>query len=147
MKDNQSLISYENNFTLADIFEDSKDCEPLVIGYYDILENDDKDLLFVIPYSGSGCDKAPEDAKLFYDGGKHSVLKDKSLPLLICDNLHPAVRENLSQQKEILACFCPKDTTNPDLKSDITVEFMAKVVYSPNVPLSEKLDFYVEQDD
>ncbi len=68
---------------------------------YDILENDDGDIMIGIPIEPQGED---DNAVLLCDGGEHALLFKGPYRLVICDFLHPQMREKLLQKEEIL-CY------------------------------------------
>lgn len=88
---------------------------------YDILENDDGAIMFAIPILPRGDEK---DAILFCDGGEHAILFKGPYRLIICDFLHPEIREKLTLREEIL-CI---ESQNPDME---TGGYTARVVNRP----------------
>lgn len=109
---------------------------------YDILQNEDEEILMILPYSGDCCCANPKNAKLFYDGEKHVVLKAEGLPLMICTHINEGIRKGMIKQKEIIVVF---STDDPDKGEDMEIftEFKAKLIYLPGMPISEKSEFYL----
>ncbi|NLV36294.1 MAG: hypothetical protein GXY17_06440 [Clostridiaceae bacterium] len=68
---------------------------------YDILENDDGDIMISIPIEPQGED---QNAVLLCDGGEHALLFKGPYRLVICDFLHPEMRKKLLLKEEIL-CY------------------------------------------
>ena len=91
-----------------------------VLGNYDILENDDHEILFVLNRKLPGENKEPV---LYYDGGEHGVLRKNDEGLFICDYIHPQVRESVYACNEILILEY-KDSR------DDSIEYMAKAVHA-----------------
>lgn len=88
---------------------------------YDILENDDGEILLGIHMLPQGDER---QAILFCDGGEHAILAKGPYRLVICDFVHPEVREKLVKREEIL-CF---EDHNPDEEKG---EYLARVVNYP----------------
>lgn len=86
---------------------------------YDILENDDGEILLAIHTLPQGDE---QQAILFCDGGEHAILFKGPYRLIVCDFLHPEVRKKLPQRKTVL-CY---EDQNP---SEETGEYLARVVF------------------
>jgi hypothetical protein len=94
------------------------------LSYYDILENEDNELLFTITRSEGGPD-APDNPKLYYDGGDHAIFVKNSTAAVLCDFIHPGVRGSLSRCKEVL--FAELED------GGIKREYMAPVVHCESI--------------
>jgi len=71
------------------------------LDYYDILTNDDGEVMFSIKRLGAKRDKkfAPV---IYYDGGAHAILVKNEDLAVVCDHVHPGVRALLFGAKEVL---------------------------------------------
>ena len=89
--------------------------------YYDVLENDDGEILITLKRIDSPMDKDYKP-KFYYGGGSHGIfLKSPESTVVICDHLHPGVRKQLGKVKEILIA---------ELRDGaITEEYMADMLY------------------
>lgn len=69
--------------------------------YYDILENDEGELLFTIKFVDS---PQIEDCRpiMYYDGGAHAIFVKNEEITIICDFIHPGVRGSLGRVSEVL---------------------------------------------
>lgn len=85
---------------------------------YDILENDDGEIMIAIHSLPQGDET---QAVLFCDGGEHAILCKGPYRLIVCDFLHPQVRKKLPK-KEAVLCY---EDQNP---SEEKGEYMARVV-------------------
>ena len=70
--------------------EDLKKRHICVLSYYDILENEDKELMFTIKHESP----RPEDYSpaFYYDGGEHAIFIKDDEWVFVCDHIHPGVR-------------------------------------------------------
>lgn len=98
----------------------------VVLENYDILENDDGEIMIAIHDLPQGDEK---QAVLFCDGGEHALLFKGPYRLIICDFVHPEARKKLVRREEVL---CYEDLNSDEEKS----EYLARVV---NHPHSSKL--------
>ena len=88
-----------------------------VLSYYDIMENDDKELLFAIKYLDSPL--LEEDSPvMYYDGGPHAILVKNDDLAVICDFVHPGVRGSLGKVKEVLVA----ELVDGSIKEEYTAE-------------------------
>jgi len=69
--------------------------------YYDILENDDNDLLFTIKKLDSPLIDG-SDPIMYYDGGPHAIFVKNRDATVICDYVHPGVRGSLDRATKVL---------------------------------------------
>jgi len=69
--------------------------------YYDILENEDKDLLFTIKHLDSSLIDG-SDPIMYYDGGPHAIFVKNKDVTIICDYVHPGVRGSLDRASKVL---------------------------------------------
>ena len=96
-------MSYLPNLTPADEldFEAMKDRDIRVLSYYDILENEDHELMFTIKHRPF---PVSEDFKprMYYDGGEHTIFLKNENIVTICDFIHPGVRDSLGKVNEVL---------------------------------------------
>ncbi len=70
-----------------------------VLSYYDILQNDAGGLMFILKPTIPG---KPDGAVLLHDDSPHALLVKNRLFAVICDFLHPTVREAIPATPEIL---------------------------------------------
>jgi len=105
--------------------EDALKKRPMkVAGYYDILENEDGELLFTIKCLDSPMSDGHAPV-LYYDGGPHAIFVKNDDVTLICDFVHPGVRGSLGKVDEVLFA---------ELKDgDITEEYMVDVRHVPGI--------------
>lgn len=95
---------------------------------YDILENDDGDIMIAIPTEPHGDE---ENAVLFCDGGEHALLFKGPYRVVICDFLNPKIREKLPQRKTVL-CY--------ELMGEYEGEYLAEVMeYNGTTEITNKL--------
>lgn len=102
----------------------------IVLENYDILENDDGEIMVAIHDLPKGDEK---QAILFCDGGEHAILFKGPYRLIICDFVHPEARKKLTKREEVL-CY---EDQNPDEEKG---EYLARVVNRPRTSeLAKKL--------
>jgi hydroxypyruvate isomerase len=103
----------------------------VVLLNYDILENEDGEILFSIRDLKSPVKKT-YIPRLYYDYGKHALLLKNDEVVVVCDSVHPGVRNNLAKQDEVYICEVEDE-------NDIN-EFMAEVVLWKDIEqLAEEL--------
>lgn len=90
----------------------------VVLGYYDILQNDEDEILIVMPLRLA---EPLDEPRFYYDGGEHGVLVKNRQTSVVCDNVNPAVRALLATRKEVL--FYEKDEA-----SGYELEYMVPLV-------------------
>ena len=73
----------------------------IVMGYYDILENEDSELLFVLKPFESPLTEGYEP-RLYYDGGPHAILLKNQTLVVVCDMIHTGVRGSLARKTKVL---------------------------------------------
>lgn len=130
----------QKEYAMNEILTYSGKGKPWVGNSYEILENEDNEILIYLPYTGPSCTVQPDDAKLFYDGKQHAILRGTGLPLIICDHIHVDIRAGIIKLKEVLIGF----GDGVELTGDsVTAEFMAEVVYVPYLPISQKAELFV----
>ncbi len=132
--------SEENKLKRNPIYKKIKDKKVVIGGYYDILENDEGDLLIMMGYEGTGNDCTPDNPVLYYDGGNHAIFISRNTQPIICDYIAPGVRNNLIDTREILFAFCSKDD---DGETKITAEFNVYVKRFSNI--SDIADLIMEE--
>ena len=78
--------------------EDLKKRNICVLSYYDILENEDNELMFVIKQESP----RPEDFSpgFYYDGGEHGIFIKDDEWVYVCDHIHPGVRGTVAKTVE-----------------------------------------------
>lgn len=109
-----------------------------VLSYYDILQNEDNEILIILP-----VDMAfePDEPVFYYDGRKHGILVGGRMPVIICDHIHVDIRKVVERQKDLL--FYVTQTASgsgPDGDAAPPVEFLAPVCWQSGVQeLAERL--------
>ncbi len=98
-----------------------------ICNYYDILENDDGEILIMIKYEGKGFERSPSSPTLYYDGKEHAVFISDSTQPIICDYVASGIREKLHEIKEILFAFAATDESGGEDDIKISAEFMVPV--------------------
>ncbi len=96
----------------------------LILQEYDILRNDENDLLFHIPFTMEG---EAALAAFHYAGGEHGLLWKRDGDAVLCTSIHPEVRPLLDKQLVIYFCEGREPSTEED---DI---HLAKIIRTPNV--------------
>lgn len=97
-----------------------------VESYYDILENEDNELMFTLKDIELPIDPA-FTPRMYYDGGEHAIFIKNKTTGIICDYIHPGVRGSLGKVDEVLVA---------ELKNgEIDEEYMVDVIHiqSPDV--------------
>ncbi|MDR2570158.1 MAG: hypothetical protein LBD23_07645 [Oscillospiraceae bacterium] len=135
MSDEHRMNKAGNNPNRLD--KDTLKNRPMEVeSYYDILENEDNELLFTIKYKNSP--RIGEHRPiLYYDGGPHSILVKNDNVTIICDYVHPGVRKTLGKVKEILVGELDD--------GKVVEEYMADVLHVPGI--EEIADLHVEKID
>lgn len=116
-------------------YEQLESRETIVLNYYDILENDDHEFLITSPVCIPGLKDEPT---FYYGGGQHAILMKNAVVSVICDYVHPGVRERLLAVPEVLIAELPKGT------EVVLDEYMATVVQMDVDEWAERL---MEKDD
>jgi len=119
--------------------------EPLIQteNYYDILQNNDEDLLFCIRER----EGEPRNSEILYSGGKNALLCRRLGQYVLLDEVHQGVRNKLYEiEKVLIAEFKPTDEKrNIDKDSGIIREYMATVRHlSPTVNLDTIEDICID---
>lgn len=83
----------------------------LVLNEYDILRNDEDDLLFHIPFVTRG---PSEGATFHYNGGEHGLLWKNRETAILCTSIHPELRALLGEQPMIYVCEAEGSPTEED---------------------------------
>jgi len=104
-----------------------------VLEHYDILENDDDEVLICIKTELEGEESL---ALFFCDGGKHGLLFKGTQCLIICDCIHPSMQKKLPKVDKILCV----EISN---LGEINKEYIAKVVVHQNI--SELAELLIER--
>lgn len=89
-------------------------CAVKVLEKYDILVNDEDEMLFGV--DSLGISKGAP--KLYYDGGPHAVFLKNEGQAVICDYINPAVRAQLLGLKEVLFVETQPHAKNDDPEID-----------------------------
>lgn len=66
--------------------------------YYDILENEDNQLLIAI----KARDSQPDSPSIIYDGNDHALFYRDSTLAIVLDYIHPEVRQIFKEAQEVL---------------------------------------------
>ena len=109
-----------------------------VLGYYDILTNEDDELLFAIKHLESPEEDGYSPC-LYYDGGPHAIFLKNEKLVVVCDQIHPDVRKLLGKAEEALfvelGTRLPSDTRQvfDDGDKVICEEYTALVQNHPNI--------------
>ena len=104
------------------------------LGNYEILQNHEDEILIVLPME---LDSAPENPVLYYDGGRHAILLGDGLEeVIICDFIHPGIRDDLAACTTLLIA-----TKVPGSEAEeYDVEFVTAVCLVPGLEaFAEKL--------
>ncbi len=128
---------------ISEIMALSENKEPLVLGHYDILENEDGDFLFVLPVGFEISDEKLIGAKLYYDGKSHAVLKCQEIEPIICDYIQESIREKIVALDSVLILFVKQDESGGYTPNN---EFYAEMKYIPDIPLSNVVQLFVDKD-
>ena len=88
------------------------------LSYYDILQNEDGGLLFCIKRVNTpiGEDFPP---RIYYDGGDHAIFLKNRDSAVVCDFVHPAVRESLRDAKEVRIAEVFGGEVDAEYKADV----------------------------
>jgi len=93
--------------------------------YYDIVQNSDNELLFVIgEYEGE-----PENPRIVYNGGEAAVLYRNKTSSVILDVIHPNARDLLKNAGEVLVAECVRvdgKASHNNLKSGLVRDYSVK---------------------
>lgn len=89
-----------------------------VAGYYDVLVNEDDEVLIAIPFKVPG---EPGEPMLFYSGGEHALLMKNHRTITLCDYLNPEVRSIIAKNSKIVIVELNSEKT-------IDAEYEAKLV-------------------
>ena len=108
----------DTNDAQAMLTEAMKGKSVVVMNYYDILENDDKEVLFAIKCFDERLTENDHPV-MYYDGGPHAILMKSDEEVAICDHVHPSVRGALAAVNEAIIVE-HKD-------GEIVEEYMAEV--------------------
>lgn len=112
-------------------FEQMKDLEIKVMGNYEILQNDDDDILIYLPLE---LTFVPDDPVFYYDGGPHGILVGGRMPVVVCDFIHKEVRKVLESRESIFLYAAPTaEGSGQDSDAALPVEFVAKVYWQPQI--------------
>ncbi len=117
------------------IYNEIKSKDIHIGNYYDIMENDDGEILIVMGYEGVGSENSPKNRKLYYDGQEHAIFVSDDTNPIICDYVAPGIRNNLHNIDEILFAFIKKGDNGDDEEdnSRISAEFMVPVEQMKNI--------------
>ena len=98
-----------------------------VLSYYDILENEEGDILFTIRHESARTDT--HNPQFYYDGGDHAIFIKDDGHAMVCDFIHPGVRGSVGKivRKGGKILFA-------ELKDGkIVDEYMAETIWCENV--------------
>lgn len=114
-----------------------------VLGYYDILENDDKDILLAMPVLEP---ENPQEPAFYYDGGTHALFFKVPGKVVVCDHVHPGVRQSFFECPEILVAEVNKGGAGTSIDTDgIQREYTAPMHLVRGVEeLAQQLMDYVD---
>ncbi len=101
-----------------------------ILHYYDVLINDDNEVLLCLNLKIPGEPKSP---KFYYEGGKHGFLIKNERSIILCDYLHEGTHQIISQCDKVLF-------VETDDKKDILTEYEAEVILLEGIDqLGERL--------
>ncbi len=81
----------------------------IVTESYDILVNDEGEILFSIPLDDPYSWVDITEPTLYYDGLDHAIIVSNYKPTIICDYISPAAREKVYNASQIYVNFVDKD--------------------------------------
>ncbi len=115
------LIQTEKEKKIEDIIKKNG---YIVATSYDVLENDEGEILFSIPLDDpySFCDI--ENPVIYYDGLSHSLLTSDNKETIICDYISPAARDKVYNRDSLYLNFTETD----DDEGNIVHEFQANLI-------------------
>ena len=109
-----------------------------VLTCYNILQNDDDELLFVIKRLDSP-EKWNRSPRLYYDGGPHAILLKNDELVVVCDHIHPEIRKLVGDSENILFAEHSSDMpegiqeTPEEYEKYIQEEYEAEVLIQPGI--------------
>jgi len=98
----------------------------LILTEYDILRNDEDDLLFHLPCLLDGPDN---EAVFHYNGGEHGLLWKTDDAMVVCTCIHPEIRKLLDEQIVVYVGEGERAVGEEDLI------YPAKIIRTPNTDL------------
>lgn len=106
-----------------------------VLGYYDVLQNDDGELAFSIKDNLLG---KPDRPTVYYDGLQHALLMRNDQQVIICDFLHPGIREAMIESPSVYIFEIAHE--------DVAEDYLARMVPTRGVEaLAQQLMDYAER--
>lgn len=94
-----------------------------VAGYYDVLVNEDEEVLIAIPFKVPG---EPDEPKLYYSGGVHAFFMKNHRTITLCDHLNPEVRSIIANNSKVLIVELNSEKT-------IDAEYEAELVLQEGI--------------
>ena len=85
---------------------------------YDIMENDEGEILFTMISFDSPLSESDRPL-MYYDGGPHAIFVKNDEAAVICDYIHPAVRETLEKVDKVLIAELQDDTIKEEYYADL----------------------------
>ena len=116
--------------------EDMAECA-IVLGCYDILANEDDEILLGTKWLGDDDSSSPI---IYYDGGKHALFFKNDSNIIVCDYINRNVRKIFYACKEILVCENYSDElrrAHENLETDDISEEMDFDIKEYMVPLQK----------
>ncbi len=102
------------------MFNEIKDKEFIVAGYYDILENAEGDFLFVVNSDKLYGPPDFKNPKFYYDGQEHGIFASDNAATVICDFIIEQLHDKIKLKKEVLFLF-RKEGGEVELENSIVV--------------------------
>ncbi len=118
--DKQNDMHSENETKILDILNSG---DNILASSYDVLVNDEGEVLFSIPLVDPFSFTDIDDPIIYYDGLEHAILASENKQNIICDYIAPAAREKVYLRDSIYVAFTEED----DEERSIAHEFTARL--------------------
>ncbi|NLO41230.1 MAG: hypothetical protein GX115_17410 [Ruminiclostridium sp.] len=89
-----------------------------IVGYYDILTNDNDEVMIAIPFQIPG---EPDKPTFYFSGGAHAFLMKNHRNIVMCDFVNPQVRPIILKNTKVLIAEMNQD-------KDMAGEYEAELV-------------------
>jgi hypothetical protein len=105
-------------FMLDKMGYDAIKAKTRIVGYYDVLVNEDEEVLFAIPFKIPG---EPTNPLFYYSGGMHAFLVKNHRTIVMCDFINPDVRSTITKNSKVLL-------VQLDEEQSVSEEYEAEIV-------------------